>query len=650
MRTRLGSRGAPHPVGFLAGPLAGRRATAAGGVVRSLLGSLALLACFALGLLIAWATTAEFARTIASRSWPATDCLILSSGVEVPAGGGQEFLFRAEYRYRAGGTVRTGDVVRPGYDGSGDSADAYRMAAAYPAGARVTCWVDPERPGDAFLEHRSLWHGLVILASLPFLGGGAGGLWLLWGGRRRKQGGAPAPSPAEALGRKWTGGSSGCLAAFFSVFLFAGLGFLWLTLLGPGLGAWRARSWVATPCEVVSSHVETHPSDEGDPTYSVEILYRYRIDGREYHSNRYHFHTGSTGGYEGKAAVVERLPAGSRFTCWVDPGDPSQAVIERGLGREAWIGLVPMIFVIVGGGGIVFALTGHRRQERRARKGAGARAAAAGYAAADDGVVVDGARVLEPAQGPWTRLLVLIFVAAFWNGITGIFVWQAVEGWRAGAPDGCLTLFILPFVGIGLLLLVSVPYSILALANPRPRLILTPGRLPPGGRAEISWRFTGAARRIRRLRIKLDAEESISTGSGKSRSTKTTPLHTQTLVETELRSEIEHGNAAFVLAPDAPPTSSEGDARVTWKLKLRGEIRLWPDVNEEFEITVPGGGRKRPKKPTTGKSAAPESAAPTPSEPPPPAPPADPGPPIPPPDEIWTPPPAPLPGTDPSRR
>lgn len=647
MRTRLGSRGAPHPIGFLAGLLAGRRAAAAGGVVRSVLGSLFLLLCLALGLLIAWGTTAEFARTIASRSWPTTDCLILSSRVEVPAASGEEFLFHAEYRYRAGGAVRTGDVVRPGYEGSGDSADAYRMAAAYPAGARVTCWVDPDRPGDAFLEHRSLWHGLTVLVALPFLAGGAGGLWALWGGRWRTRSGAPKRSPVAALGRRWTGGSSGCLAAFFGLFLLVGLGVLWLTLIGPGLGAWRARGWVATPCEVVSSQVETHPSDEGDPTYSVEVLYRYRIDGREYHSNRYHFHTGSTGGYEGKARAVERLPAGARFTCWVDPDDPSQAVIERGLGREAWISLVPLLFVIVGGGGIVFALTAHRRQERRARKGtsAGERAATG-----DDGVVVDGARVLEPAQNPWTRLLILIFVAAFWNGITGVFVWQAVEGWRTGSPDGCLTLFILPFVAIGLLLLVSVPYSILALANPRPRLILTPGRLPPGGRAEISWRFTGAARRLRRLRIKLDAEESTTTGSGKSRSTKTTPLHTQTLVETELRSEIEHGNAAFVLSPDAPPTSSEGDAKVTWKLKLRGEIRFWPDVIEEFEITVPGGGRKRAKKTRPPKSPAPKSepapAEPTPAEPPPPGPPAEPGPPIPPPDEIWTPPPAPLPGDD----
>lgn len=613
MRTRLGTRGALHR---------SARHAESGGAVRSLLGSLLgsllLLAALAAGLFVAWATTVDFLHTVRSRSWPTTDCLILSSGVEVPDGGDQEFVFLARFRYRAGGAEHTSERVRLGYYGSDDSADAYRMAAAYPAGARVTCWYDPEDPGTAFLEHRSLWHGLVILAAVPFIAIGAGGLWLLWGGRLRRRGREPRPSPVEALGRKWTGGNAGCLAAFFGVFLAAGLGFLWLTLIGPGLRAWNARDWVATRCEVVSSHVETHPSDDGEPTYSVEVLYRYRVEGREYHSNRYHFQTGSTGGYDAKAKVVERLPAGARFTCWVDPDDPAEAVVERGLGSEAWISLVPLVFVIVGGGGMFFALTAGRRKKAGGRKRS--RRASRRAASTEEDAGAAGSRVLEPAHGPWTRVLVTIFIAAFWNGITGVFVWQATEGWRSGSPDGCLTLFILPFVLIGLLLLISVPYSLLALANPRPRLILTPGRVPPGGRGEISWSFSGAARRIRKLRIRIDAERSTTTGSGKNRRTTTEELHTQTLVETEQRPEIERSNAAFVLSADAPPTSSDGDGKITWKLKLRGEIRLWPDVNEEFVIVVPD---ERPPR----------------AEPP-----AEPGPPIPPPEVIWEPPPAPLPG------
>lgn len=625
MRTRLGTPGAANRVA---------RSAEAGGVVRSLIGSLLLLALLAAGLLVAWATTKDFARTIASRSWPATECLILSSGVTVPGDGEEEFVFRARYRYAAGGVERTGETVRFGYTGSGESADAYRMAAAYPAGARVTCWVDPEDPSVSFLERRNLWHGLVILASLPFVLIGTGGLWLLWGGRFGRRDGRPVPSPAERLGRKWTGGSSGCLAAFFSVFLIAGLGVLWLMLIGPAIKAWNAREWVPTSCEVVSSRVETHPSDEGEPTYSVEVLYRYRVEGREYHSDRYHFHTGSTSGYEAKARVVERLPAGTRFTCYVDPGDPAEAVIERGLGNESWFSLFALIFVAVGAGGMFFALTAHRRQERGGKKGGGRRGRS-GESSGDSagGSAADGSLVLEPAMGPWTKLLVLILIAAFWNGITGVFVWQAIEGWRAGAPDGCLTVIMIPFATIGILLLVSVPYSILALANPRPRLILTPGRLTPGGRAEVAWRFTGATRRIRRLRLRLEAEESNSTGSGKNRRTTTRPLHSQLLFETEQPARIENGHTAFVLYENAPPTRT-GEPKVTWKLTLRGEIRLWPDVNESFEIEVSPGPR-RPRK---------KREEPGPTEPPQPPAPADPGPPIPaPPDDAWAPPPAPLP-------
>jgi len=609
MRVRLGSRGR---VGLR------RRRGDAGRVLPSIL----LVLFLGLGLFLLWVMVAELARTIDSYRWPETECLILDGDVVVPAGGDGEFVYRVTYRYRAGGRDYTGDVLRPGYDGSGDSADAYRLAAAYPAGARVPCWVDPDHPASAFLDHRSLWYALILLLPLAFVAAGGGGLWLLWGrGRKGARGGAAAaagraPKPVEALGKKFTGGHRGCLAAFFGVFLLAGLGIGWLVILGPAVGALRARSWVATDCEVVSSGVETHSGDDGD-TYSVEILYRYRHRGREYHSNRYHFFTGSSSGYGSKARVVEGYPEGRRFTCWVDPDDPAEAVIERGLGGEIWIGLVPLVFVLVGGGGVAWAIAGGRRRRRRA---AGDRAA--GARTATPTLLPAGPVALDRGVGPLGRFFGLLFIAAFWNGITGVFVWQVIETWRAGSPDGCLTVFILPFVAIGLLLLVSVPHQLLALANPRPHLTLDPGAVPPGGSAELSWRFTRAAGRLRALKIELEQSETTTTRSANKVSSQTRPVHTATVFETDDRAEARAGSTRLTVPPDADPTSDEGDRRITWKLKVAGAIRYWPDVAQDFEFEVLPA-------------------------------PADTGPPIPPPPEDvptgggWVPPPAPLPPLEP---
>jgi len=612
MRVRLGSRGQVR---------VRHRRGSAGRVLPSIL----LLLFLGLGLVFLWAVVRDVARTIDSYRWPETECLILDGDVVVPSGSDGEFVYRVSYRYRAGGRDYTGDVLRPGYDGSGSSAGAYRLAAAYPPGAAVPCWFDPDHPPSAFLEHRSLWHALLVLLPLAFVGAGGGGLWLLWGrGRKGARGGAGAeagrtPKPVEALGRKFAGGHRGCLAAFFGVFLLAGLGVGWLVIVGPALGALRARSWAATDCEVVSSGVETHSGDDGD-TYSVEILYRYRHRGREYHSNRYHFFTGSTSGHESKARVVEGYPEGQRFTCWVDPDDPAEAVIERGLVGEIWIGLVPLVFVLVGGGGVAWAIAGGRGRRRRAARRRDASLGQAGEAGKS--LAPAGPLALHRGIGPLGRFFGILAVAAFWNGITGVFAWQVIETWRAGSPDGCLTVFILPFVAIGLLLLVSIPHQLLALANPRPHLTLEPGAVPAGGSAGLSWRFTRAAGRLRALKIEIEQSETRIVQSSNEIRSETKAAYTATVFETEDRREARSGTTRLTIPPGVDPTSDEGDRRIAWKLKVAGSIRFWPDVAQDFEIEVLPA-------------------------------PAEAGPPIPPPPEDapagrdWVPPPAPLPPIEP---
>lgn len=576
MRVRLGSRGQVR---------VRHRRGSAGRVLPSIL----LLLFLGLGLVFLWAVVRDVARTIDSYRWPETECLILDGDVVVPSGSDGEFVYRVSYRYRAGGRDYTGDVLRPGYDGSGSSAGAYRLAAAYPPGAAVPCWFDPDHPPSAFLEHRSLWHALLVLLPLAFVGAGGGRLWLLWGrGRKGARGGAGAEAgraakPVEALGRKFAGGHRGCLAAFFGVFLLAGLGVGWLVIVGPALGALRARSWAATDCEVVSSGVETHSGDDSD-TYSVEILYRYRHRGREYHSNRYHFFTGSTSGYESKARVVESYPEGRRFTCWVDPDDPAEAVIEPGLVGEIWIGLVPLVFVLVGGGGVAWAIAGGRGRRRRAARRRDASLGQAGEAGKS--LALAGPIALHRGIGPLGRFFGILAVAAFWNGITGVFVWQVIETWRAGSPDGCLTVFILPFVLIGLLLLAGVPYQFLALFNPRPRVTLTPGRLALGGSAELAWRFRGRPGRIRRLRITLEGTEEADIRKGDSTRTAKETFAAFDLLDTSLPMEVAGGSTRVSIPEDTMHTFDAPDHRIHWTLKVHGAIRLWPDVAEEIRVVV----------------------------------------------------------------
>ena len=79
----------------------------------------------------------------------------------------------------------------------------------------------------------------------------------------------------------------------------------------------------------------------------------YRMNGGEYRANRYSFMGGSSSGYAGKQAIVSRYPPGAQVICYVDPTDPTQAVLERGFTPIMLLGLLPLLFIAAGLFGLV---------------------------------------------------------------------------------------------------------------------------------------------------------------------------------------------------------------------------------------------------------------------------------------------------------
>lgn len=426
------------------------------------------------------------------------------------------------------------------------------------------------------------------------------------GRREAEAGGSGTGFVKPVAGRSGKRMSPGCLVGFFGVFLVAGLGFT-AVFAFPAYRVLQARSWDPVPCEILESRVATHSGDDGN-TYSVEIRYRYEAWGATYEGDRYTFLGGSSSGYDGKRRVVERFPAGSEATCWVNPEDPADAVFRRGFTWTYLIGLFPLVFVAVGGGGVAWALRSWVRQ-RRAPEGAPGRApeapphwlpepsvedddTAMGPAAGSGGrtealrAATGGPVVLESSVGPAGKFFGVLFFALVWNGIVSVFVWQVWKGWRDGQPDGCLTVFMIPFVLVGLLLIVGIPYQFLALFNPRPRLRLAQGRLTLGRSTEVSWSFSGRAGRIRRLRLTLEGTEEARYRRGTDTHTARETFATLVVAEVEQPSVVRAGSAELAVPADTMHSFDGGNNRISWKLKIQGTIRLWPDVLEEFPLVV----------------------------------------------------------------
>jgi len=115
-----------------------------------------------------------------------------------------------------------------------------------------------------------------------------------------------------------------------------------------------ARQWRSASCEIVSSSL-ANPNADGS-TYRVDTTYRYLVDNRNYVGDRYQFVRAASTGYTRKAAIVSRLKPGTRTACWVNPANPDDAVIERGLTAELWYIFVPMVFVVISGAGAYFVV------------------------------------------------------------------------------------------------------------------------------------------------------------------------------------------------------------------------------------------------------------------------------------------------------
>lgn len=194
---------------------------------------------------------------------------------------------------------------------------------------------------------------------------------------------------------------------------------------------------------------------------------------------------------------------------------------------------------------------------------------------------------LRPASSPFGTLGAVLFVALFWNGLVSVFIWQDVVTWGKGGPSWFLALFLIPFVLIGLLLIYGVVRQVLVLFNPRSHLTLTPGVLAAGATASLQWRLGSGGEGVRRVTVTCEGTRKMPsrTGRGSQPSAKP-PFYTQVVVDTRQPLEIASGGvASFVLPADVPP-SGAGLPWVVWSLRVRTEIRFWPDGDDEFPIQV----------------------------------------------------------------
>lgn len=388
--------------------------------------------------------------------------------------------------------------------------------------------------------------------------------------------------PISTLRSRTSNAPPGCMIPFALLFMAAGGAMFWFLTLRPILRIVEAQGWPEVPCTIVESHVAESSGDDGS-TYKVAVTFTYNYEGRDYTSDRYDFTSFYSSGYDGKAEVVARYPAGSRTIAYVNPSDPSEAVLVRSFSLRYFLGLFGLLFFLPGLFLLVWTINSHRKPANLAL----VTDPASPFGVTNPQGDVDGPVELKPQATPLGKLIGMIFISLFWNGITWTFILLSFRD--KGRPEGCVIAFLSVFALIGLLLIYGTFRQFLVLFNPRPKLTLSPGSLPLGGTIYLQWRLAGGTGGVRRLAVTLEGREEASYRRGTNNYTDKEVFERITLVDTTDSYQMANGSTSFTVPADTMPSFHADHNKIIWTIKAQLEIANWPDSDEEFEVLVQPG-------------------------------------------------------------
>lgn len=371
-----------------------------------------------------------------------------------------------------------------------------------------------------------------------------------------------------------------------------------------------ARSWEEVPCTIRDSRIARSTARKSDgSTTRVEVTFSYRRGGREYSSSRYDFLGAYTsGGDDEKTAILERYPPGTRTSCWVNPENPSEAVLKRDFSADYLVGSLFSLFILGGFTGVSWSLyhmfggPAWSRARRRARRQASRHTESAKDAEP---------RKLKPRVSALRTLIGGSVLAAIWNGGVWLLLSDLIEGWQKGRPMIGLTLLTLLASMVGLLLIwATIAPLVTQLLNPRLELTLSRSSLKPGQSAILQWKLHGNTERVRRLLITVespdipfllddsegeevemeeDVEEDVETEAAMEDDPEKDRPSFLTIVDTDQPMLIAEGTARFEVPAGARFLFDEDQDELRWILRTRCEIPRWPDSVEEHTLTIKRG-------------------------------------------------------------
>ncbi|GHC55633.1 DUF3592 domain-containing protein [Roseibacillus persicicus] len=481
----------------------------------------------------------------------------------------EPFSARVQFTYQHNGQQYTGNRLTAN-EGRHEDYEHY-VELEQEVRARGTCFLNPDQPSESILQRSrgAVWGGIAFTLFGSFFV--AIGVFIIKASKDESKALSAKGSSKEFKHR------GTIAAAFFGIFALAGVGVFFGSTLPMARKALSLRSWEPTPATVIWSRVRSHDSDDGT-TYSPDIFYRYRYQDQEHRSNTFSLSSGSSSGRSSKQKIVDQYPRGKEFTCYVNPKKPWQAVGQPKLGWSVLIMLLPLPFLAVGFGGVWWSLKKSRELKSPAlpeRKGHLPARSQPGK----------GNQKLKSSNRSMNFFGHLIF-ALFWCGIVSVFVVVAWGKWASGHPEWFLNIFLIPFILVGLIALLSLPYSFLAIFSPRFDLSVKDEDLRPGIATKFRWKQTGGSGQLTEMTITLVGQEEATYQRGTDRSTATSIFYQKDLFTTTSLPSMLQSECDLIFPHDALPTLKGEHNRIRWYIRMHAAVKSRPDVRERIDLIL----------------------------------------------------------------
>ncbi len=522
----------------------------------------------------------EIVTELQTARWPEAPCEILSSGVARQVRSSVGFVAEVRYRYEWQGHSYVSDKIRLKQELiHSDVADAEARAAKFPKGARLKCHVNPANPRVAVLQSDPDY---IVLVISPFLLV----IWALvervaladWFERRRMARRGPGKLPLtanRALRRARTRPLLVGVLGLLLVLTFASFGWIY-----PWTRQRSAGSWQTIPCSILEVGVVGETSHQGGRSFRPQVLYQYEFAGQLHKSSKLDFSADMNFSYARTRRLLRGYRPGQTATCFVNPAQPTQAVLVRRFRTDPFLNLFIAGFL----GLSAFLIIQGLPRRGKLRNPNPWQTEPANAAAAPS-------LKLRPDTAPAPRLA--LSAAGVIAGCA-LAAWLLAPSWqslRRGEFDILPLLYGLgAAIGAGYCLKCVWRYG-RDVRRPGPVLKLAPAAIVPGEPFSVEWEWPRQARQTG-FRLFLEGVESvqvmseIATQHGASRDEKTQKwvFFNLPLTSGETFETSAFGQARGTLPPLTMHSFEGSKTKVLWR--VRAEFAEPRGLSREYKVVV----------------------------------------------------------------